>query len=687
MDYDKAIVCGDFNTDLRRNNPQSRSLQDFMQRNSLTSVLNGMLTNTDESCVTFISNNGFSSHIDHFLLSVDCLSSVKSVDILDYASYSKEKGHFPICLEFCIGQVDSLSNPNEQLYITNCKSPRIAWHRVHSFTSYRETVNTLLHQLCFIDGLSCLSCKDCYCRENEHLEEIDFLCKTLTDICIEAANTTLPKVRNKKALPNWNEVKPLKSDVTFWGYVWRQNGRPNSGAVYNIYKHCRHKYHYAIRGLKKKEKELRLAKLAESVAQNDSRNIWKELRKIKGNSKVSPPNIDGKTSNKDINNLFAEKYKKLFNSTPTDITKISQCVYENVAGDVTDDYEFSQDIVSKAVKRIKSEKSDGDKGFMSTLLIETTDLWKSYFSKLVSAMLYHGQYPSELLISTITSLPKNEQGNLCDSDNYRGITLNSCLTKAIDWMILIKYEFCFKTSDLQFAYKPKHSTVMCSLAMKEVVRHYHNHKGEVYAVLIDASKAFDRVHFDKIFEILQQKNLPNCVIRLLIDMYLRQEVRTSWQGAKSEPFFTSNGVRQGGVLSPVLFTLYMDILLKRLEDSGIGCMVGSEYFGGLCYADDVTVLAPNLSALQKMLITCEQFGLQYGVTFNAKKTECINLKSRMSQHPYPNVKFCGQMLQCKTVVKHLGNYVSADLKEDKEINKKWKYFIYICHFGVYSSKT
>ena len=86
--------------------------------------------------------------------------------------------------------------------------------------------------------------------------------------------------------------------------------------------------------------------------------------------------------------------------------------------------------------------------------------------------------------------------------------------------------------------------------------------------------------------------------------------------------------------SPVLFTLYMDVLIQRLEAQKVGCYVGHEYFGVLCYADDVTLIAPTASALQKMVLTCEEFGRDYDVLYNPNKSVCIQLGGpQISAHP------------------------------------------------------
>ena len=74
------------------------------------------------------------------------------------------------------------------------------------------------------------------------------------------------------------------------------------------------------------------------------------------------------------------------------------------------------------------------------------------------------------------------------------------------------------------------------------------------------------------------------------------EEQTAWvklAGKQSSSFRITNGTRQGSVLSPVLFSVYLDDLLKDLRKLGLGCHIGGLWFGALGYADDLILLAPN----------------------------------------------------------------------------------------------
>ena len=91
----------------------------------------------------------------------------------------------------------------------------------------------------------------------------------------------------------------------------------------------------------------------------------------------------------------------------------------------------------------------------------------------------------------------------------------------------------------------------------------------------------------------------------------------------------SAGVRQGATLSPSLFCIYLDTLLARLRDAGVGCHIVGMYLGAFGYADDVTLLVPSRQALQLMLNICEDFATPHAMLFSTdpnparSKTKCL----------------------------------------------------------------
>ncbi len=94
----------------------------------------------------------------------------------------------------------------------------------------------------------------------------------------------------------------------------------------------------------------------------------------------------------------------------------------------------------------------------------------------------------------------------------------------------------------------------------------------------------------------------------------------------------SNGVKQGSVISPRFFTLYVDELIQTLEKSGYGCKLSAKYYGILVYADDIYfLLSPSFYGLQKMLNICNMFGEDNGLHLNAKKTKCIAFHKKHEQ--------------------------------------------------------
>jgi len=97
----------------------------------------------------------------------------------------------------------------------------------------------------------------------------------------------------------------------------------------------------------------------------------------------------------------------------------------------------------------------------------------------------------------------------------------------------------------------------------------------------------------------------------------------NWNGCYSHTFNISNGVKQGGILSPILFCIYMDELLFKLKVSNVGRYIGNVFFVDLGYADDVCLLSPNRGSMSIMIKSCEDFSKEYDVMFNSSKSHLI----------------------------------------------------------------
>ena len=93
---------------------------------------------------------------------------------------------------------------------------------------------------------------------------------------------------------------------------------------------------------------------------------------------------------------------------------------------------------------------------------------------------------------------------------------------------------------------------------------------------------FDLVDHSLLFQKPIDRGLPLPVVRFLSSWYSSQMMKVGWDKSLSAPFHVSNGVRQGGVLSPVLFSVYLDGLLQKLADSGVGCHWGHLFAGAVC---------------------------------------------------------------------------------------------------------
>ena len=137
-----------------------------------------------------------------------------------------------------------------------------------------------------------------------------------------------------------------------------------------------------------------------------------------------------------------------------------------------------------------------------------------------------------------------------------------------------------------------------------------------------------------------------------------QRIWVRWNTCLSDISKISNGVKQGAVLSPILFTDYIDELLTRLCESGVGCHIDGAFAGAFVYADDIFLLAPSLDALRHMIGICEDYAQEFHILFNPSKSKLMYYNV---SHDNLHVKLCNQYVHIVSKETYLGNYISENI--------------------------
>ena len=283
----------------------------------------------------------------------------------------------------------------------------------------------------------------------------------------------------------------------------------------------------------------------------------------------------------------------------------------------------------------------------------------------------HGHINSVLLISTLVPIIKEKLGNICSSENYRSIAISSLILKIFDWVMILIYGDKLCLDQLQFSYQQKVSTNMCTWMAIETIDLFTRNGSSVFVCAMDMSKAFDRVKHSLLFKKLIIKGVPIVYVRLLIVIYRRQSANVRWNDDTSYIFPLSNGVKQGAVLSAILFCVYVNDLYILLRKRGCGCTINSDYYGIIGYSDDLLLLAPSIDALQDMLHTCEEYASEHNLTFstnenvNKSKTKCIIFGESKSKD-LRCMKLCGDILPWVKRIKHLGSDITNEVCSVKE---------------------
>jgi hypothetical protein len=338
-------------------------------------------------------------------------------------------------------------------------------------------------------------------------------------------------------------------------WAWRESGKDASGTLYLQYSEARREYHKAVRFVNKNNSNLRMEATARALASaNSQKQFWKKLKRSFPSKSKAPAMIDGVCfSDPELSNRFSDQYKAVFQKyePKLDKTRLHALLNRHRSSSKSDCW--TQNNVSKAIQMLASDKCTSD-GVPPEVFSNASPSLSFHVSLLFRACEMHGYLPPELAEGTIHPVPKANK-DPAKLSSYRPITIGCVAAKIFEACILIEFQEQLQSSTAQFGFKRDTSTTHCTLTVKGVAKHYIARGSRVFAAFLVASQAFDRANFYRILLRLLTKGIPESVVRLLLCWYEQTNIRVMFNHSVSRKSFGINhSVRQGGILSPVLFT-------------------------------------------------------------------------------------------------------------------------------------
>jgi len=197
-----------------------------------------------------------------------------------------------------------------------------------------------------------------------------------------------------------------------------------------------------------------------------------------------------------------------------------------------------------------------------------------------------GYVPNCFCKGIIVPRVKDKSADITDINNYRGITLSSVIAKVLEMCLVELLSDYLQTSVLQFGFKKQLGCSNAIYALSSVIEFFTKNGSTINACFLDLSKAFDKVNHYDLHLKLMKRVIPHMLLNVIINWYGKCSVMVRWESSLSRCFLVTCSVRQGGVLSPFLFAIYVDDVIVSLQDKRLGCFVGGSYIGCLIYADD-----------------------------------------------------------------------------------------------------
>ena len=216
--------------------------------------------------------------------------------------------------------------------------------------------------------------------------------------------------------------------------------------------------------------------------------------------------------------------------------------------------------------------------------------------------------------------------------DFRGISLNVIVSKLFEPCLLSVFHNYLESSPFQFGFKASSSCSKAIYTIRKTIDFFIERQATVNLCALDLTKAFDKMNRHALFIKLLNRNCPVALINILDCWFSKTSACIRWGDVISGSVPLHCGTRQGGILSPALFAVFVNDVLLKLQRSSLGCHTRNLCLNSFMYADYLLLLSISIFDLQCMIDICKKELDWLDMKINIKKSSCIRIGSRFKSN-------------------------------------------------------
>ena len=328
----------------------------------------------------------------------------------------------------------------------------------------------------------------------------------------------------------------------------------------------------------------------------------------------------------------------------------------------------SKEEITEAIRKLNKGKAPGPDGIPPEALQADSDETATALLPLFKKIWNKGEFPHDWKEGHLVKLPK--KGDLSNCNNYRGITLLSIPGKVFNRILLerIKEAIDKQLRDEQAGFRKNRSTIDQIASLRIIVEQSLEWNSDLIINFLDYEKAFDSIDRASLWKILRHHGIPEKVVNLIKNMYEGTSCRVVHEGQVTDSFNIKTGVRQGCLLSPFLFILAIDWLMKETTKgrrNGIQWTPWTQ-LEDLDFADDLALLSHTHDQMQGKTSSLDILSKSVGLKIHPGKSKIL----KTSPDQKENVKIEEQVLEEVDSFCYLGSIIDRNGGTEADVKSR-----------------